>query len=203
MLHSYLFFVIFLAGAIGLACFQCKYFLKHHNHIRLCANSDDDDDDDGIMLQRIASNYLSNKFRDCRGDDCRTFVDKDEAKFLLKMILPPVTKNELDREVIEVFNSINKESNGDIGIDQFIDAAIKNSYWEQAGPLVVKELIFLDCLANYYIDKRSMLDDNDYNDLKESLSWEGSSVVSLTNKEAKFINAVSAYRRGSPLHSII
>ena len=169
MLTNYLFIVIFLTGAIGLTCFQSKGFLKHHNHITLYANDDDDDDD--VMLQRIASNYLANKFRDCRSDNCRTFVDKDEAKLLLKTILPPVTKNELDREVIEVFNSINIESNGDIGIDQFIDAAIKNNYWEQAGPLVVKELIFLDCLANYYIDKRSMLNDNDYNDLKESLSW--------------------------------
>jgi hypothetical protein len=170
MLRNYVILIIFLTGVISITCFKSTGILKFHNYIHLHAN-DDGDDDDNIMFTRIATNYLANKFRDCRGDNCRTFVDKDEAKLLLKTILPPVTKKELDLEVMEVFQSINIDSSGDIDIDQFIIAAIKNSYWEKAGALVVKELIFLDCLANYYIDKRSMLDDEDYNDLKDALSW--------------------------------
>ena len=66
-----------------------------------------------------------------------------------------------------------------IAADDFLQAAIKNSYWKKAGNLVVKELIFLDCLYSYYQEKRSMLSDDDYNVLKDSLTWEGSAAVIL------------------------
>ena len=53
----------------------------------------------------------------------------------------------------------------------------ENSYWKRAGPLVVKELIFLDCIHSYYYDKQSFLEDEDYNELKEMLTWEVSACV--------------------------
>jgi hypothetical protein len=63
------------------------------------------------------------------------------------------------------------------------------------GVFVVKELILLDCIHTYYYNKRSLLSDEEYNELKDSLSWEGSVAVTLTAKEAHFISAVSAFRR--------
>ena len=46
-----------------------------------------------------------------------------------------------------------------------------------------------------------LLDDNDFKILKEKLSKEGSIAVSLKQNEAKFILAVAANRRGSPIIS--
>jgi len=66
---------------------------------------------------------------------------------------------------------------------------------DQQGVFVVKELILLDCIHTYYYKKRSLLSDEEYNELKDSLSWEGSVAVTLTAKEAHFISAVSAFRR--------
>ena len=51
--------------------------------------------------------------------------------------------------------------------DEFVNNMISNSYWREAGPLVVKELIFLDCLYHYYRDKQQLLNDDDYEELKE------------------------------------
>jgi hypothetical protein len=80
-----------------------------------------------------------------------------------------------------------------INVDQFIECASKNIFWKNAGDFVVKELIFLDCLHTYYFEERSMLNDEDYSTLKDDLTWEGSAVVTLSGKEARFINAVSSY----------
>ena len=63
------------------------------------------------------------------------------------------------------------------------------------GVFVVKELILLDCINTYYYQRKNLLSDDEYNDLKESLSWEGSAAVTLSAKEAHFISAVSAYNR--------
>jgi len=59
----------------------------------------------------------------------------------------------------------------------------------------VKELILLDCINTYYYKRRNLLSDDEYNELKDSLSWEGSVAVTLSSKEAHFISAVSAFRR--------
>ena len=146
---------------------------------------------------RIAPNYLVNKFKDFQGDDCRLFCSQSEIKLLLKSILPPVSKDELDQEVKKVLAGM--EDMESIEVVEFLSAAMDNTYWKKAGPLVVMELIFLDCLNAYYFEKRNMLDNDDYNELKAELTWEGSATATMTEKEAHFISAVAAYRRGQSL----
>ena len=82
-----------------------------------------------------------------------TFEDKSEVESLLKAILPPVTPQELSAEMASAMKLIEDEDM--IEVEKFLDAAKKNSYWEKAGPLVVKELILLDCLNAYYFEKRN------------------------------------------------
>lgn len=72
-------------------------------------------------FKRIAPIYLVNKFKDCQGNNCRLFCSQrlpylnirtstatlnlliwkyaSEVESLLKSILPPVSKDELDKEV--------------------------------------------------------------------------------------------------------
>jgi len=155
---------------------------------------------DDSTINDIAERYLLNKFKgsaDCAGDDsseaCRFQCDRSEVESLLKQILPPVSKEELVREIDLVMGKL---IGSGITETEFTKAALQNSYWANAGPLVVKELIFLDCLDSFYTDGKKMLSDEDYDELKDSLTWEGSAVASLKGKEAKFISAVAAFRRG-------
>ena len=119
--------------------------------------------------------------------------DRNEVELLLREVLPPVSKAELEKEVentMTLFKDKLVEEN------EFIEAIMRNTYWSKAGPVVVKELIFLDCLHSFYNDGKTILNDEDYNELKDQLAWEGSMAVTVSAAEAKFISAVASYRRG-------
>ena len=75
------------------------------------------------------------------------------------------------------------------------------SYWLKAGPLVVKELMYLDALFDYYYTKKEpkTLNDEDYSELKEMLTWEGSNTATMTGREALFVTAVVASQRGKSI----
>jgi hypothetical protein len=62
-----------------------------------------------------------------------------------------------------------------------------------------KERIFLDSLQSYYISGRQLLDDAEFDLLKEDLQWNGSPVVALNRDEAKYLAAVQAYLKGDPI----
>mmetsp|Transcript_18199 Transcript_18199/g.38181 ORF Transcript_18199/g.38181 Transcript_18199/m.38181 type:complete len:324 (-) Transcript_18199:1966-2937(-) len=64
-----------------------------------------------------------------------------------------------------------------------------------------KERIFLDALQSYYVSGRQMLNDAEFDLLKEDLSWNGSDMVKLNRKEAKFLAAMKAYQKGEPMIS--
>lgn len=46
-----------------------------------------------------------------------------------------------------------------------------------------------------------MLNDAEFDLLKEDLSWNGSDMVKLNRKEAKFLAAMKAYQKGEPMIS--
>ena len=156
-----------------------------------------DEDDDSF--QRIVNSYLLSKFKDCQGEECRMFIDRKECEELLKGLLPPVKKAELEVEVTALMKALGATKEDDlVDADGFLAAVVNNSYWKRAGALVVKELIFLDALYDFYHAKRSpsTLNDEDYSSLKEMLTWEGSSVATMTGKEALFVSAVVASKKG-------
>ncbi|KAJ1431622.1 hypothetical protein B484DRAFT_395404 [Ochromonadaceae sp. CCMP2298] len=157
-----------------------------------------EDADDLESFQRIAATYLKYKFMDCVGDDCKFSREVSEVSELLKGVLPPVSAAELDREVSKVMSKLSSDP---IDADAYVEAVMGNSFWEDAGFLVVKELIFLDCVHSFYFKKQSLLPDNLYIELKEQLAWEGSVAASIEAKEAHFITAVAAAQRGSPILS--
>lgn len=163
--------------------------------------TEDEDEDTVNAFKTIASSYLFNKFRDCRGDTCRELCDKNEVTNLVKQILPPVSKDELSKEIDSLLKNMEINKDGLIDTNTFLKSVINNSYWLQAGPLVVKELIFLDCLHNYYFEKRPLLEDDDYNNLKEQLTWEGSVMSTMKSEEAHFITAVASNAKGIQIMS--
>jgi hypothetical protein len=155
--------------------------------------------EDEEEIRDIASRYLLAKYKGCDEDGCRMFCDRDEAREVLRTVLPPISKEELEKEVDITMKDFGADET--IAESEFIQAILDNTYWKEAGPVVVKELMFLDALHAHYYDKFSLLDDDDYDTLKENLTWEGSAVATMLGKEAHFITAVAANRRGQPILS--
>lgn len=64
-----------------------------------------------------------------------------------------------------------------------------------------KERIFLDALQSFYVNGKSNLPNDQFDRLKEDLSWEGSALVQLNRDEVKFLDAKIAYSKGTPILS--
>ena len=62
-----------------------------------------------------------------------------------------------------------------------------------------KERMFLDALQSYYVSGRQVMDDVEFDALKEDLAWSGSDVVSLNRKEIMYLEAMQAYTKGEPV----
>ena len=164
---------------------------------------DDEDYEDIKRFKGIAQNYLMARYRDCKvvdgSEECRYICDQKQIADILISLLPPVNTEELNAEIADVMGKFDGQET--VEADEFVNIVMSNNYWKEAGPLVVRELIFLDCLYHYYRDKQELLHDDDYNELKEQLTWEGSAVSSMTGSEALFVTAVANSRKGTPILS--
>lgn len=65
--------------------------------------------------------------------------------------------------------------------------------------LAEKEKMYLDCLDEYYNSGKQMLSDEDYEQLKQDLSFEGSRIATFTAQEIKYLIANKRYRLGEPI----
>lgn len=61
-----------------------------------------------------------------------------------------------------------------------------------------KERIFLDALQAYYSTGRQIMKDEEFDLLKEDLTWSGSQMVVMNRKEAKYLAAMQDYLKGTP-----
>lgn len=113
----------------------------------------------------------------------RKECNADDAREVLQNILPPVSPEELDEEVDKtlalVMASNPKNSKDKVDEECFVKAIVQNTYWRDAGDLVVKELMYFDSLHSYYSTGTSILNDDDFDELKDNLTWEGSSVPNM------------------------
>jgi hypothetical protein len=170
--------------------------------LRCSIFDDEEDPEEAESFKEITTAYLLNKYRDCKEEadgteQCRFLCDQKQIEEILVSILPPMTKSALAVEVETVMSKF--EGKTEVEPAPFVQAMMDNSYWQGAGTLVVKELIFLDCLYHYYRDNQVLLEDEMYNELKEQLTWEGSAVATMRGNEALFVTAVANSRRGTPI----
>ncbi len=176
-----------VAGPVSSPTFAASPLCASNGHV------DIEDDEDNEIFKRIASSYLEAKLQELQ--PAVDTLSKEDVKTLLKQVLPPISVTELERETVSIYKNVATK----VSKERLVTALMDNNYWIQAGPLVVQELIYLDCLYHFYYKQRSYLSDADYNALKEMLAWQGSRAASLTAKEALFITAVSAHNRGQSL----
>ncbi|XP_050377460.1 PGR5-like protein 1B, chloroplastic [Argentina anserina] len=60
---------------------------------------------------------------------------------------------------------------------------------------------FLQALQSFYYEGKAIMSNEEFDNLKEELMWEGSSVVMLSSDEQKFLEASMAYVSGKPILS--
>ncbi|KAG2641456.1 hypothetical protein PVAP13_2KG249300 [Panicum virgatum] len=58
---------------------------------------------------------------------------------------------------------------------------------------------FLQALQAFYFDKKAIMSNEEFDNLKEELMWEGSSVVMLSPDEQRLLEASMAYVAGNPI----
>ena len=161
-------------------------------------------EDETEEMMPIAENFVHAKYQQCAREHGHEKCNKEDISELLRSLLPPVTEQELDKEVDNTLALIMKDPKNtadNINEDTFVKAIVANSYWRKAGSLVVKELMYFEALHAYYQTGESLLNNDDYEDLKENLTWEGSSIATMNKKEAMFVNAVASAKRGLPMMS--
>jgi len=67
--------------------------------------------------------------------------------------------------------------------------------------LAAREKLYLDATAQYHLDGTRLIEDEDYDQLKNDLAFEGSNVGMMSRDEVKFMVAASRYAEGKPIMS--
>ncbi|KAL2624283.1 hypothetical protein R1flu_008528 [Riccia fluitans] len=58
---------------------------------------------------------------------------------------------------------------------------------------------FLEALQSFYYEGKPIMSNEEFDNLKEELMWEGSNIVMLSTDEQKFLEASLAYAAGNPI----
>ncbi|GAQ87275.1 pgr5-like protein b [Klebsormidium nitens] len=72
---------------------------------------------------------------------------------------------------------------------------------EEKKSLGEMEADFLAALQSFYYDEQPMMSNEEFDNLKEELQWQGSRVVIMSPDEQKFMEACQAYFAGKPILS--
>jgi len=67
--------------------------------------------------------------------------------------------------------------------------------------LAAKEKLYLDATSAFHNDDKKMMGDDEYDQLKSDLAFEGSSVGLMSRDEIKFMVAANRYQEGKPIMS--
>jgi len=157
-----------------------------------------EDDED---MAPVAEAYIHAKYKQVAASHGHAVATKDDVREVLHSILPPVTPKELQQEeelILKELLSHKQNSPDAIDEDDFVKSIFNNSYWREAGDIVVKELMYFDSLHCYYKTGKPLLKNDSYDELHENLTWDGSVVATMNAREAEFVSAVAASKRGEP-----
>ena len=67
--------------------------------------------------------------------------------------------------------------------------------------LAAREKLYLDATSQWFNEGERLMDDDDYDQLKNDLAFEGSNVGLMNRDEVKFMVAASRYAEGKPIMS--
>ncbi|KAI4327037.1 hypothetical protein L6164_019541 [Bauhinia variegata] len=111
----------------------------------------------------------------------------------------------LRRRVLLFSPKATADQQGKVEEDDVVDSKIlqycsidKKDQKKTVGEL---EQEFLQALQAFYYEGKAIMSNEEFDNLKEELMWEGSSVVMLSPDEQKFLEASMAYVSGKPIMS--
>lgn len=157
---------------------------------------------DALAIHKIATSYINFKVKKYQQSNSLSSINSKVIIEVLKSILPPLSTNEIlneisDMEGILASDSMNIQDEGTVA-----GLILKNTFWNKVDVIVLLELIYLECLYHYYHENGEViLEDLDYAELKNQLTWSGSDIPTLTSKEALFVTALANSRKGNPIIS--
>ncbi|KAK2664703.1 hypothetical protein Ddye_003277 [Dipteronia dyeriana] len=101
-------------------------------------------------------------------------------------------------------NKATADQQGKVQEDEVVDTNVLqycNLDKKQKKSLGEMEQEFLQALQSFYYEGKAIMSNEEFDNLKEELMWEGSSVVMLSSDEQKFLEASMAYVAGNPIMS--
>ena len=109
-------------------------------------------EDDAEMIP-VAEAYIHAKYKQVTSSHGHKVATKDDVRGVLHSILPPVTLEELQKEEESIITDLlsHKQNKPDsIDEDDFVKSIFNNSYWKEAGDIVVKELSEYSLMLHSY-----------------------------------------------------
>lgn len=101
-------------------------------------------------------------------------------------------------------NKATADQEGKVEEDEIVDSKIlPYCSLDKKGKKSLGELEqdFLLALQSFYYEGKAIMSNEEFDNLKEELMWEGSSVVMLSGDEQRFLEASMAYVSGNPIMS--
>ncbi|XP_020517152.1 PGR5-like protein 1B, chloroplastic isoform X1 [Amborella trichopoda] len=121
------------------------------------------------------------------------FIGSDPASFSLR---GSIIARATDQKEVLFAGQVKEGEASDDNILPY--CSIDNKRKKTLGEL---ESEFLQALQSFYYDKKAIMTNEEFDNLKEELMWEGSSVVMLSSDEQKLLEASMAYVAGKPILS--
>lgn len=108
------------------------------------------------------------------------------------------------RRLVIISPRATTDQSGQVKKDDVVDSNIMpycSIDQQQKKSLGEMEQDFLQALQSFYYEGKAIMSNEEFDNLKEELMWEGSSVVMLSSDEQKFLEAAMAYVSGKPIMS--
>ncbi|KAL1547545.1 PGR5-like protein 1A, chloroplastic [Salvia divinorum] len=108
------------------------------------------------------------------------------------------------RRLLVISPQATSEQPGQVQEDEVIDSNVLPYCTldkKQKKTIGEMEQEFLQALQAFYYEGKSIMSNEEFDNLKEELMWEGSSVVMLSADEQRFLEASMAYVSGNPILS--
>ncbi|XP_051119658.1 PGR5-like protein 1A, chloroplastic [Andrographis paniculata] len=113
-------------------------------------------------------------------------------------------KLSIHRRLVVISPKASTEQPGSVQEDDVVDSNVLpycSLDKKQKKSLGEMEQEFLQALQAFYYEGKAIMSNEEFDNLKEELMWEGSSVVMLSADEQRFLEASMAYASGNPIVS--
>lgn len=80
----------------------------------------------------VAKNYLQAKYKQAAAGASNEYCTKEQATEIMRAVLPPLTREELESEVVSALSSVMKDPSDETeSIDEakFVETVFGNTYW--------------------------------------------------------------------------